>query len=56
MRRPKNVKPKRWKLHLEVEEMNKKIIRDKMKDPLYIVDDLDKALLNSGEYKKNKKK
>lgn len=55
MKRPKRVKPKQWKLHLRVAEMNKKIIKERAKNSMYIMDDLDSALFNVGEYKHNKK-
>lgn len=47
MKRPKKIKPKTWRLHLQVTEMNKKIIKDRMKNSLYIPTELDKILLNS---------
>lgn len=56
MKRPKSVKPKHWKQLLAVHEMNRKIIKGKMKNPLYIPDLLDEHLMDQGEYKANKKK
>jgi hypothetical protein len=56
MKRPKGVKPKRWKQHLAVDEMNRRIIREKMKNSLYIPDWLDELLMDAGEYKANRKK
>lgn len=56
MKRPKSVKPKRWKLILQVQEMNKRIINGRKKNSLYVSDWLDDALLNAGEYKANRKK
>lgn len=56
MKRPKSVKPKRWKLILQVQEMNKRIINGKKKNSMYVSDWLDDALLNAGEYKANRKK
>ena len=55
MKRPKRIKPKQWKLHLQVAEMNREIIKRRMKNSMYVVDELDSALFNSGEYKHNKK-
>ncbi len=56
MRKPKGMTNKTWKLHLQVIEMNKNIIRKKMKDSLYIPNWLDEYLMNQGEYKANRKK
>ena len=56
MKRPKSVKPKRWKLILQVQEMNKRIINGRKKNSMYVSDWLDDALLNAGEYKANKTK
>lgn len=56
MKRPKSVKPKRWKLILQVQEMNKRIVNDRKKNSMYVSDWLDDALLNAGEYKANRKK
>lgn len=56
MKRPKSVKPKNWKLHLEVCEMNRDIIKRRMKDSMYIPDALDEMLFTQGDYKANKKK
>ena len=56
MKRPKSVKPKHWKQHLAIDEMNRRIIREKMKNSLYISDWLDELLMDSGEYKANRKK
>lgn len=56
MKRPKSVKPKCWKQHLAIDEMNRRIIREKMKNSLYISDWLDELLMDSGEYKANRKK
>ena len=56
MRRPKSVKPKQWKLILQVQEMNKRIINGRKKNSMYVSDWLDDALLNAGEYKANRKK
>ena len=56
MKRPKGVKPKRWQRSLEIAEMNRRIIKKKMKSSTYVSDWLDEALMDSGEYKANKKK
>lgn len=56
MKRPKSVKPKRWKLILQVQEMNKRIINGRKKNSMYVSDWLDDALLNAGEYKANRTK
>ena len=56
MKRPKSVKPKRWRLLLQVDEMNRRIVKAKMKDSMYVSDWLDNAFLNAGEYKANRKK
>lgn len=56
MKRPKSVKPKQWKLILQVQEMNKRIINGRKKNSMYVSDWLDDALLNAGEYKANRKK
>lgn len=45
MKRPKAIKPKSWQLHLKIAEMNKKIVKEKMKNPLYILDEIDKIIL-----------
>ena len=56
MKRPKSVKPKRWKLILQVQEMNKRIINGRKKNSMYVSNWLDDALLNAGEYKANRTK
>ena len=56
MKRPKSVKSKQWKLILQVQEMNKRIINGRKKNSMYVSDWLDDALLNAGEYKANRKK
>ena len=56
MKRPKSVKPKHWEQHLAIDEMNRRIIREKMKNSLYIPDWLDELLMDAGEYKANRKK
>lgn len=40
----------------EVKEMNRKIIKKKFSNPLYIVNDFELMLLNDCEYKANIKK
>ena len=56
MRKPKGMTNKTWKRHLEIAEMNRRIIKNKMKSSTYVLDWLDEVLMNSGEYKANKKK
>ena len=56
MRRPKSVKPKSWRRHLAIDEMNRRIIKKKMRDSMYVPDLIDKLLMDSGEYKANRKK
>ena len=56
MKKPKGMTSKTWKRHLEIAEMNRRIIKNKMKSSVYVSDWLDEALMNSGEYKANKKK
>lgn len=47
---------KTWKRCLEIADMNRRIIKKKMEDPMYVTDWLDEYLMDSGEYKANKKK
>ena len=56
MKRPKSVKPKSWRRHLAIDEMNRRIIKKKMRDSMYVPDLIDKLLMDSGEYKANRKK
>lgn len=42
-------------MYAEVCEMNRRIIKDMMKDPLYIPSSLDLELYNQNEYKTNRK-
>lgn len=56
MRKPKGMTSKTWKRHLEIAEMNRRIIKNKMKSSTYVSDWLDEALMDAGEYKANKKK
>lgn len=56
MKRPKGVKLKRWQRSLEIAEMNRRIIKNKMKSSTYVSDWLDEALMDAGEYKANRKK
>ena len=55
-KKPKHVSRKRWKEHLEVVEMNHRIIREKMKNKLYIPNAIDWHLLEQGMYKANRRK
>lgn len=41
---------------IDIVDFNHKIIRSKMKNPLYIMDNLDKELINIGYIPKKKKK
>lgn len=56
MKRPKRIKSKTWKMHLMINEMNRRTIKDKMKDSMYVSDWLDELLMDAGEYKANRKK
>ena len=56
MKRPKGITRKTWQTHLEVVEMNRRIIKEKMKDSMYVPDWLDERLMDWGEYKANKRK
>ena len=56
MKRPKGVKPKNWQRHLAIDEMNRKIIKEKMKDSMYVLNSIDVRLMDAGEYKANRKK
>ena len=56
MKRPKGMTSKTWKRCLEIADMNRRIIKKKMEDPMYVTDWLDEYLMDSGEYKANKKK
>ena len=56
MKRPKRIKSKTWKTHLEIAEMNRRIIKGRMKDSMYVSDWLDELLMDAGEYKANRKK
>lgn len=47
---------KRKKDKIDIIDFNKKIIKSKMKSSLYILNDLDKILMNIGFISKNKKK
>lgn len=44
------------RISAEVKEMNRRIIKKKFSNPLYIVNDFELMLLNEGEYKANIKK
>lgn len=56
MKRPKSVKSKNWQRHLAIDEMNRKIIKEKMKDSMYVLNPIDELLMDAGEYKANRKK
>ena len=56
MKKPKGMTSKTWKLHLQIREMNRDIIKKRRKNPLYVTDELDEWLFNAGEYKANRKK
>lgn len=56
MRKPKGTTSKTWKLHLQVMEMNRDIIRRKRKNSMYVEDELDSLLYDAGEYKANRRK
>ena len=46
---------KRKRIKINVDELNRKIIKNKMKNPLYIPNELDLFLLNQPYNKKKKK-
>lgn len=56
MRKPKGTTSKTWKLHLKIVEMNKNIVRKRMKNSLYVPGPFDDIIMNQGEYKANRKK
>jgi hypothetical protein len=56
MKRPKGVKPKSWRQHLAIDEMNRRIIKEKMKNSMYVLNPIDELLMDAGEYKANRKK
>ena len=56
MRKPKGMTGKTWKMHLAIDEMNRKIIKEKMKDSMYVLNPIDELLMDAGEYKANRKK
>ena len=56
MKRPKGVKPKSWWQHLAIDEMNRRIIKEKMKNSMYVQNSIDELLMDAGEYKANRKK
>ena len=46
-KKPKSVKSKTWKLHLQIIENNKKILKEKKKNPLYVPDWIDELIEKS---------
>lgn len=56
MKKPKGMTSKTWKLHLQIHEMNRDIIKKMRKNFMYASDALDEWLFNAGEYKANRKK
>lgn len=56
MKKPKGMTSKTWKLHLQICEMNRDIIKERRKNSMYVNDELDEWLFNAGEYKANRKK
>lgn len=56
MKKPKGIKSKAWQTHLEVMEMNRRIIKHKMKDSMYVPNLIDERLMDQGEYKANRRK
>lgn len=56
MKRPRSVKPKSWRRRLAIDEMNRRIVKEKMRDSMYVPDLIDKLLMDTGEYKANRKK
>lgn len=55
MKKPKGMTSKTWKLHLQIREMNRDIIKKRRKNSTYVTDELDEWLFNAGEYKANRK-
>ena len=55
MKKPKGMTSKTWKLHLQVMEMNKNIVRKRMKNSLYVPGPFDEVIMNQ-DYKANRKK
>lgn len=49
--KPKGVSRKSWQTHLEVCEMNRRIIDWKRKNSMYVENDLEQMLYDDGEYK-----
>lgn len=47
---------KTWNRILAIDEMNRKIIKEKMKDSMYVLNPIDELLMDVGEYKANRKK
>ena len=56
MKKPKGMTSKTWKLHLQIHEMNRDIIKERRKNSMYVTNELDEWLFNAGEYKANRKK
>ena len=56
MKRPKGVKPKNWQRLLAIDEMNRRIIKEKMKNSMYVQNSIDELLMDAGDYKANRKK
>lgn len=56
MKRPKSVKSKNWQRHLAIDELNRRIIKEKMKNSMYVLNPIDERLMDAGEYKANRKK
>ena len=46
-KKPKGVTAKTWKLHLEIAEMNKKIVKEKKKNSLYVPNWIDELIEKS---------
>jgi len=56
MKKPKRMKNKTWNRLLTIDEMNRRIIKKKMKDSMYVPNSIDELLMDAGEYKANRKK
>ena len=47
---------KTWNRILAIDELNRRIIKEKMKDSTYVPNSIDELLMDAGEYKANRKK
>ncbi len=56
VRKPKGMTSKTWNRILAIDELNRRIIKEKMKDSTYVPNSIDELLMDAGEYKANRKK